>query len=190
MWPLSSRVTRFADARSVARSPLEGDARPKARVAGKGVKIFRSGNDSDSSPTYRDVGGGSPGPARRSLPGYSSGCPASAPRERRAAGGVQLARLVAGEAERRQEALLLAEQMRLDKGADADHLVSVVGVGDDVSVLAECVEYREAARGEGADPAGRLVPVKLSLAPQPLVAVSERRGPHPDEVPGHPVLRA
>ena len=101
---------------------------------------------------------------------------------------MQVAGAVATEPERREQSLLLAEQFPGDQRADPDHLVAVVGVGDDVGVLPEHVEDREAVRGEGADPAGGLVPVQVALALEPLVAVREGGGPHPDEVLRHRVV--
>ena len=61
-------VQELADTRSVARSPIPGDARGEARVAGKGADIFRSGNDSDSVPRIMTFAGGS-GKRCRSVPG-------------------------------------------------------------------------------------------------------------------------
>jgi hypothetical protein len=101
---------------------------------------------------------------------------------------VQLAGLVPAEPEWREQALIFAEQLLGDQRADPDHLVPVIGIGDDVRVLAEHVEDGEAVRGERADPAGRLVPVRRALALEPLVAVGERGRPHPDEVLHHRVL--
>src|SRR5258708_9349825 len=109
----------------------------------------------------------------------------SAPGERRVARGMQFAAAVPGEPERRQEPLFLAEQFLRYERPDTDHLVSVIGVGDDIRVLAENIEYREAVRGEGADPARRLVPVKLALAVEARVAGLNRPPPHPDELPTH-----
>src|SRR5215472_16698548 len=92
----------------------------------------------------------------------------SAPGERRVARGMQGAGAVAREPERGQQPLFLAEQLLGHQRPDPDHLVAVVGVGDDVGVLAEDIEYREAVRRERADPAGRLVPVELALALEAL----------------------
>src|SRR5215475_16130851 len=67
-----------------------------------------------------------------------------APGERRVAGRVQVAAAVAAEPERRQQSLALAKQFPGDQRPDADHLVPVIGVGDDVGVLVEGVEDGEA----------------------------------------------
>ena len=66
----------------------------------------------------------------------------------------------------------------------------MVGVRDDVSVLAEHIEDGEAVRGERADPAGRLMPVRRTLALEPPVAVSQRGRPHADEARRHRIVRA
>src|SRR6185437_4810164 len=86
--------------------------------------------------------------------------------------------------------LALAKQFLGDQCPDADHLVPVIGVGDDVGVLVEHVEDWEAVRGERADPAGRLMPVRRALALEPLMAVGERGRPHPDEALRHRVVGA
>src|SRR5260370_36150353 len=93
-----------------------------------------------------------------------------APGERRVARRVQLPGAVPVEPEGPEQLLLLAEDFPGREGSDADHLVAVIGVGDHVGVLTEHVEDREAIRGEGADPAGRLAPVQGPLALEPLVA--------------------
>src|SRR5262249_38349382 len=105
----------------------------------------------------------------------------SAPGERRVADRMQLAGLIPAEPERCEQRLLLAEQFLGNQRADANHLVTVVGVGDDVSVLVKHVEDGEAVRGERADPAGRLGPVRLTPPLEALVAVSQRGRPHTDE---------
>src|SRR5690606_32291340 len=114
----------------------------------------------------------------------------SAPGERRVARRVQLTGLVAREAERLEQLALLPEQLPGDELPDADHLVTVVGVGDHVGVLTEPVADREADGGEGAEAARGLVAVERALALEPLVAVCQRRGPHPREVLPHGELRA
>ena len=103
---------------------------------------------------------------------------------------VQLARSVPAEPERGEQALVLPEEFPGDQGPDADHLEPVIGVGDHVGVLMENVEDGKAVRGEGADSARRLVPVEVPFSLEPLVAVSQPRRPHPDEVIGHRVLGA
>src|SRR5690348_5360765 len=116
--------------------------------------------------------------------------PRSAPGERGMAHRVQLARSVPAEPERGQQLLVLPEEFPGDQGSDADHLEPVIGIGDHVGVLTENVEDGKAVRGEGADSAGRLVPVEMPLSLKPLMAVSQSRGPHPDEVVGHRELGA
>ncbi|MND00696.1 hypothetical protein D3C83_194010 [compost metagenome] len=66
---------------------------------------------------------------------------------------MQFALLEARETEGLQEGALLAEELLRDQLADADHLVAVVGVGDDVDILAEGVEDREIVRREAAETA-------------------------------------
>src|SRR5918998_636181 len=107
---------------------------------------------------------------------------ASAPREGGVAGGVQPSGLVAGEAERFEQPLLLAQQLPGYQRPDPDHLVSVVGVGDDVGILPEHVEDGETVRGEAPDPTRGLLGEEVTLALEALVAVREGRGPHPGEV--------
>jgi len=99
-------------------------------------------------------------------------------------------RVVPAEPERGQQPLVLPEEFPGDQGPDADHLEPVIGIGDHVGVLMENVEDGKAVRGEGADSARRLVPVEMPLSLEPLMAVSQPRGPHPDEVIGHRVLGA
>src|SRR5215471_21087309 len=96
---------------------------------------------------------------------------ASAPGERRVAGRVQVAAAVTAEPERRQQFLALAQQLPGDQRPDPDHLVPMIGVGDDVGVLVEHVEDGETVRRERADTAGRLVAVCLALPLEPLMAV-------------------
>src|SRR5918997_5858790 len=106
----------------------------------------------------------------------------SAPREGGIAGGVQPSGLVAGEAERFEQPLLLAQQLLGHQRPDPDHLVSVVGVGDDGGILPEHVEDGKTVRGEAADPPRGLPGEEVALALEALVAVGEGRGPHPGEV--------
>jgi hypothetical protein len=87
--------------------------------------------------------------------------------------GCSSARAVPAEPERGQQSLRLPEQFPGHQGPDADHLESVIGIGDHVGVLTEHVEDGEAVRGEGADSAGRVVPVEVPLSLEPLVAVRE-----------------
>ena len=66
----------------------------------------------------------------------------------------------------------------------------MIGVGDDVAILAEHVEYGKRVRREAADAAGFLVAVKARFALEALVAEGERRGPHVDEIAGGHEFRA
>src|ERR687889_423207 len=79
---------------------------------------------------------------------------ASAPREGRAAGGVQPPLLVAVEAERLQQLLPSPEHLLRHQRPHTDHLVAVVRVSDDVGVVPEGVEDREAVRREASDAPG------------------------------------
>src|SRR5215203_1963329 len=108
--------------------------------------------------------------------------PVSAPWERRVARWVQFSGLVAGETERFKQFLRLVHKLLRHQGADPDHLVAVVGVGDDVGILPEGVEDGEAIRGEAPDTARGLFGEQVALAFEASVAVGERRGPHPGEV--------
>src|SRR5262249_43347762 len=94
-----------------------------------------------------------------------------APGERRVAGRVQVAAAVAAEPERPQQPWAPAKHSPGARRPDADHLFPVFGVGDDGGFLGEGVEEGEAVGGDRADPAGRLVPVRVALALEPLVAV-------------------
>src|SRR3954452_6540226 len=107
---------------------------------------------------------------------------ALAARERRAAGGMQPPLLEAVEAERLQQPLRSPEHLLGDQSADTDHLVAVVGVGDDVGVLPEHVEDREAVRREAADATRRLLGEQVPLALEALEAVLEPRRPQPGEL--------
>src|SRR3712207_4445491 len=75
----------------------------------------------------------------------------SAPGKRGAARRVQPPVLVTVETERREQLLGLTEELACHQLADADHLVAVVGVGDDVGVAVEGVEHRKAVRREAAE---------------------------------------
>src|SRR5215510_1203127 len=81
----------------------------------------------------------------------------STPRERTVRLRMQLALGEAREAERQQQVALLARDVIGHQFADADHLVAVIGVGDEVGVLAESVEHGEAVGGEAPDAARRLL---------------------------------
>ena len=63
----------------------------------------------------------------------------------------------AREPERLEQHALLADKFLRHELADADHLVAVIGVGDDMAVLPECIDYRETVRREAANPARGLV---------------------------------
>ena len=56
-------------------------------------------------------------------------------------------------AERLEQFTLLAYQFLRHELAHADHFIAVIGVGNDIDILAEDVEDREIVRGEAAEPA-------------------------------------
>src|SRR5215213_2354434 len=79
--------------------------------------------------------------------------PVSAPWERRVARWVQFSGLVAGETERFQQFLRPVPKLLRPQGTDPDHLVAVVGVGDDVGVGPGGGEDGEAIGGEAPESA-------------------------------------
>src|SRR5215470_10881932 len=122
--------------------------------------------------------------------GSSTASGRSAPGEGGVAHRVQVSGAVPAEPERGEQRLLLAEEFLRDQSTHTDHLEAVVGVGDHIGVLPEGVEDRETVRRERADSTAALVLVQVALALEPLVAVRQARGPHPDEVVGHRVFGA
>src|SRR3712207_8528862 len=99
--------------------------------------------------------------------------------------GVQPSGLVAREAERFEQGLRLVHELLGHQRPYTDHLVAVVGVGDDVGVLAEGVEDGEAVGGEAPDPTRRLLREEFSLALEAALAGRKSRGPHPGDVPDY-----
>src|SRR5215469_17798315 len=95
---------------------------------------------------------------------------------------MQLSLGEAREAEGLEQVARLSADVVGHELADADHLVAVIGIRDDVDVLAEAVEHREAVGREAADAARRLLLVDGDLALEALLAEGERRAPHMREV--------
>src|SRR6187455_3032436 len=109
--------------------------------------------------------------------------PKSTPREWAVGGRVQLALSEPRKAERLKQRALLARQLLRHQLTDTNHLISVIGVGNHIDVLAERIEHRKIIRREAAEPAGVFVPpVKRHLALETLLTMRERRAPHLDEV--------
>src|SRR3990172_12445879 len=106
----------------------------------------------------------------------------SAPGKRAVRRRVQPARGEAREAEGLQELSTRADDVVGHQLADPDHLIAVIGVGNDVDVLAEPVEHGEAVGGEAADAARRLLLVAGDLPFEAFLAEGERRAPHMREV--------
>src|SRR3546814_560117 len=77
--------------------------------------------------------------------------------------GVELPGREAREAERFEQLGASADDVVGDQLTDADHLVAVVGIGDDVDVVAEPIEDRKAVGGEAANAARRLLLVLRNL---------------------------
>src|SRR5258706_3572752 len=73
------------------------------------------------------------------------------PRIGRVRDGVEVARREALEAERVEQARVLADEHLRDLAADADHLVAVVRVEHAVDVRLDVVEHREVVGGGRAD---------------------------------------
>ena len=97
--------------------------------------------------------------------------------------GCKLALGIARKAERLEQRALLAHQLLRHQLADADHLVAVIGIGNDIDILAEHIEDREIVRREAAEPARLLVLlVERDLALEPLLAMRQHRAPRLDEV--------
>lgn len=83
---------------------------------------------------------------------------------------MRFAGLVATKAERLQQDLPLVYQLLCYERPDPDHLVAVVvRVGDDVGVLAEGFEDREAVWREAADASGRFFKEESSLGLEALL---------------------
>src|SRR5713101_2470114 len=106
----------------------------------------------------------------------------SAPGERAVRHRMEPAGGEAREAERLEQVARRADDVVGDQLADADHLVAVVGIGDDVDIVAEAVEHRKAVGGEAADAARRLLLVEADLALEALLAEGQRRAPHMGEI--------
>ena len=66
---------------------------------------------------------------------------------------MKVALCIAGEAKRVEEPGLVATDRLGDQLAHTNHLVAMVGVGDDEAVLPHAIKYRKAVRGECADAA-------------------------------------
>ena len=56
-------------------------------------------------------------------------------------------------AERLKQRALLAYQFLRHELAHADHFIAVIGVGNDIDILAEDIEDRKVVRGEAAEAA-------------------------------------
>src|SRR5262245_36906509 len=67
----------------------------------------------------------------------------STPREWAVGGRVQLALSEPRKAERLKQRALLARQLLRHQLTDPDHLISVIGIGNDIDVLTERIEHRE-----------------------------------------------
>src|SRR4030067_1018955 len=88
----------------------------------------------------------------------STGC-SSAPRKRAVGSRMQLALGEPRKAERLKQRALLAPQLLRHELAHADHFITVIGVGNDIDVLAEKIEHRKIVRREAAEPARVLFPL-------------------------------
>src|SRR5207244_12220746 len=95
---------------------------------------------------------------------------------------VEVTRREALEAERIEEARVLADEHLRHLAPDADHLVAEVRVEDSVDVRLQVVEDGEVVRGEGADTAGARVAVGASAPLEAAHGVRERGAPHDGEV--------
>src|SRR5207245_6339361 len=95
----------------------------------------------------------------------------SAPGKGRVAHGVQLAGGVPAELEWLQQVLPFPHHLFRDQGSNSNHLVAMVGVGDDVCVPSEPVEDRKVVRSEGSDSAGGRLALQSALALESLLAV-------------------
>src|SRR5206468_913559 len=85
-------------------------------------------------------------------------------------------------AERLKQRAFAAKQLFGYQFADADHLVAVIGVCDDVDVVAKAVEHGKIVRCEAAYAARRLLPVNPVLILEALLAMRQRGGPHVGEM--------
>src|SRR5437588_6704970 len=81
-------------------------------------------------------------------------------------------------AEGREQRAWLAEYFSGDQRPHAQHLIAVIGVRDDVAILAEDVENREGIGSETADAARLFMVVEVRFADEPLVTEGEGRAPH------------
>src|SRR3954453_5104898 len=86
------------------------------------------------------------------------------PRIGRMRDGVEVTRREAFEAERVQQARMLAHEHLRDLASDADHLVAVIRVEDAVDIRLDVVEHREVVDGEGADAARASLLVQRAAA--------------------------
>ena len=95
---------------------------------------------------------------------------------------MELALLIAREPERLEQLRALAGNLAGHQLAHPEHLVAVIGIGDDIDIVAEHVEHREAVGREAADPAGVFrPPVEMRLALETLLAMGQHRAPALDE---------
>src|SRR6476469_7414610 len=146
------------------------------------LRTFLTSSLRSGSSTNRSI---SVSPARlMSHPFYS------APREWAVGGRMQLALSEPRKAERLKQRALLAQQLLRHQLANADHLIAVIGVSNEVNVLAERIEHRKVVGRETAEPAGILVVlVQRDFAFEPLLAMREHRAPHMNEVVADDELR-
>src|SRR5438045_2446777 len=78
----------------------------------------------------------------------------STPRKRTVRHRMQLPFRVTRKAEWREQRRIIAEKLRCDELADADHLEAVVRIGDHVDIVAKAIENRKAVGCEASDAAG------------------------------------
>src|SRR2546421_14719 len=102
---------------------------------------------------------------------------------------MQLALGVARIAEWFQQLRAFAEQLTGDQLAHTDHLEAMIRIGNDVDVVAEPVEHREAVRREASDATGWFLSVEIVPPLEALLAERKRGSPHIGEVIGHHELR-
>src|SRR5687767_6883111 len=116
---------------------------------------------------------------------------ASTPRERTFGNGVELALRIAREAEGLEQGCLLPGDFLRYELTDAQHLVAVVGIGDDIDVVVELIENGEAVGSEAAKAARLLVLlVKPDLAFETLLTMGKHGAPGVNEIVADDEIRA
>ncbi len=97
----------------------------------------------------------------------------SAPGKRAIGLGEQLPLVITVKSKGPQEGLLFSHYLFCHELSNTDHLVSVAGIRDQITILSHNIEYGKIIRGEGPEPARWLFPVTMILVFIPFLTVSQ-----------------